>query len=118
MKYEFTGEERVIDDCIILRRIRRCIDGLVGGWIESESNLSQEGSCFVYDESAVLDYAVVRDSAEVRGDSVVCDFAIIRDEVKIKDSIVDESVVLSGKGCFLCGTITSSGGGERRRKVI
>lgn len=124
MKYEFTGEECVIDHVITLRRIRRCIDGLVGGWIESEENLSQEGSCFVYDSAWVIDHAVVKDNAEihdrsvvcdlaivegnaeVRGKSVVCDLAIVGDEVKIKDITVDKNKVLSG------------GRGLHHRKVI
>ena len=48
MKYEFTGETKVFDE-VTFNRIRRLSDGLVGGWLEKESNLSHEGECFVYE---------------------------------------------------------------------
>ena len=48
MKYEFTGEEK-----LGLRRIRRISDGEIGGGIEKESNLSQEGECWVYGDARV-----------------------------------------------------------------
>ena len=53
-KYEFTGETKIVDG-ITLRRIRRLSDGLVGGWIESERNLSHEGESFVYSEAIIFD---------------------------------------------------------------
>ena len=40
-KYEFTGETMVLEGRT-LNRIRRIEDGLIGGWIESEKNLSHE----------------------------------------------------------------------------
>ena len=40
-KYEFTGETMVLGE-MVLHRIIRVEDGLVGGWIESEKNLSHE----------------------------------------------------------------------------
>lgn len=36
-KYEFIGEEIIINGRI-LKRIRRLNNGLIGGWIENESN--------------------------------------------------------------------------------
>ena len=56
-KYEFTGETKEFNGRI-LRRIKRMKDGLIGGWIETEKNLSQSGGCFVYDESMVYDIGV------------------------------------------------------------
>ena len=38
-----------------LYRIQRLSDGLIGGWIENYSNLSQFGNCFVHDESMVYE---------------------------------------------------------------
>lgn len=57
-KYEFTGETKQFN-CITLQRIRRLSDGLIGGWIESENNLSHNGSCFVYGEAQVYGEARV-----------------------------------------------------------
>lgn len=65
-KYEFTGETKQING-VTLRRIKRLSDGLVGGWIEKEENLSHEGECFVYGSAQVSDYARVFGSAQVFG---------------------------------------------------
>jgi len=45
--------------------------GDLGGYIEKESNLSQEGYCWVYDEAKVYGYAKVYDNAEVSGNAEV-----------------------------------------------
>jgi len=53
-KYEFTGETILLKDkdkSITLRQIVRLCDGLVGGWIQREENLSQSGNCFVYENA-------------------------------------------------------------------
>ena len=42
-KYEFTGETKEYGG-VSLKRIRRLSDKLLGGWIEKESNLSQDGT--------------------------------------------------------------------------
>lgn len=59
-KYEFTGNTRGS-----LKRIRRISDGALGGWIESECNLSHEGQCWVSDNALVFGDAWVSDNAEV-----------------------------------------------------
>ena len=87
-KYRFTGETRTIDHVITLHRIQRISDGLVGGWIESSRNLSHEGACFVYDEASVLDFALVKENAQIRGNSVVCDIAKVEGDVVVVDAIV------------------------------
>ena len=54
-KYEFTGETRALSSTTILHRIRAVIDipsagvnaGDIGGWIESDSNLSHSGNALV-----------------------------------------------------------------------
>lgn len=102
-KYEFTGDERVIDNVIILKRIRRCTDGLLGGWIESEDNLSQEGGCFVYNESCVLDFARVEEDAQVLGESVICDLAVIKGNVRIIHGIVGGTAILAASSGDLVG---------------
>ena len=54
-KYEFTGETRVLSSTTILHKIRAVIDipsagvnaGDIGGWIESDSNLSHDYDAWV-----------------------------------------------------------------------
>lgn len=64
-KYKFT-EEKMFHNGRVLKRIIRIEDNLVGGWIESEKNLSQSGKCFVYDN------AIIYGNAKVLGDAMVC----------------------------------------------
>jgi len=85
-KYEFTGETQVVKH-VTLRRILRISDGLVGGWIEKEENLSHEELCFVYGDAEVsgnaqvsgdaqvFGYAQVYGNAQVYGDARVCENA-------------------------------------------
>lgn len=53
--------------------------GDIGGWVEKEENLSQEGNCWVYDEAKVHNGAKVFDNARVYGNATVSDWARICD---------------------------------------
>ena len=76
-KYEFTGETKEWRGHI-LHRIRAIVDiayvkaGAVGGWIESESNLSENGNAWVYGDAKVCGNARVCGNAWVYGDAKVC----------------------------------------------
>lgn len=79
-KYEFTGETTTdIAEGATLHRIRAVRDfgdvkaGDLGGWIESENNLSHEGKCWVYDDSAVFGRGRVYDNAKIMNSSCVYD---------------------------------------------
>lgn len=92
--------------------------GDIGGYVQSEDNLSHQGYCWVYDNakiyddariygnsqvsdcavvqgnariygnSQVSDCAVIQDNARIYGDSEVWDYAIIRDNALIYGDIV------------------------------
>ena len=78
-KYEFTGETRALSSTTILHRIRAVIDipsagvnaGDIGGWIESDSNLSNSGDAWVGGDAWVCGDAWVGDDAWVFGDAWV-----------------------------------------------
>ena len=79
-KYELTSETKVING-VKLHRIKalesfgRVEKGELGGWIESEKNLSQDGNAWVYDN------AKVGGNAEVSGNAVVgesADFIVFK----------------------------------------
>ena len=69
-KYEFTGETKVWLGRT-LHRIRALVAfgdvevGDLGGWIEKEENLAQEGNAWVYGEARVCDNARVFGEARV-----------------------------------------------------
>jgi hypothetical protein len=51
-KYEFTGVTKLLGS-IVLHQIKRVSDGLIGGWIEKEENLSHKNSAWVYGNAQV-----------------------------------------------------------------
>ena len=105
-KYEFT-EETLNYEGHLLHRIKRLSDGKIGGWIEKEENLSQEGNCWVdnnaevYDDAYVCDNAQIYDNAEiydnahVYGNAKIYDTAWVRGNAKVYDNaqVYDDAIV-------------------------
>lgn len=93
-KYEFTGETKNYEGHI-LHRIKRLSDNVIGGWIEKEENLSQDGSCWVsngakvyddariYDNATIWTYAHVYGNAKVYGNATVYDKAVVYDDAQV-----------------------------------
>ena len=89
MKYELTDETievygRTLHRIKALKDIGTSVKkGDLGGFVESERNLSQEGNCWVYgsakvcDEAGVYGSATVFSSAKVYGSAKVCGSAEI-----------------------------------------
>ena len=69
MKYIITNE--VHPDNPKLRRIKRISDGEIGGYIESEHNLSQDGDCWVSGDATVYGTARVYRNAWACGNARV-----------------------------------------------
>ena len=115
MKYELTDETKQYAGRT-LHRIRRLSDGELGGWVESEANLSQEGSCWVANDSMVYDGACVSDEAMVSGEAQVYGGARVSDRARVygKAHVCDEAQVFSRARVFgwarVCGEACVSGG--------
>ena len=83
-KYELTNETIQVNNKT-LYRIKALRDfgnvgkGDLGGWIEKETNLSQEGDCWVYDNARVYGNAIVYDNARVYDSAMVYDNARVYD---------------------------------------
>ena len=83
-KYELTSETKVIND-VELHRIKALESfgnikkGDLGGWIESEKNLSQDGNAWVGGNATVRGNAWVGENAMVGGDATVCGNATVRE---------------------------------------
>lgn len=116
-KYEIVKDLTIPYNGNTLYRIRALKDfddvkkGDVGGWVESEKNLSQKGKCWIYnnakacgkarvtDNACLLDRAVVDSKARVCGDSRVCDDALITDFAVVRGSaLVRDYACISGFG--------------------
>ena len=89
MKYEILKDEFIELDGRKLYRIKALKDfrdvrkGTVGGYIESEQNLSQEGDAQVYGDAWVSGNAQVYDNARVYGDAWVSDNARISGDAQV-----------------------------------
>ena len=57
--------------------------GSIGGWLESKENLSQEGTCWVYDDAKVFGDARVADDARIYGNAEVAGKAKVFDSAKV-----------------------------------
>ena len=93
-KYELTEETkefygRTLHRIKALKNFGDVEVGDLGGYIESESNLIQEGCAWVYGDAMVFDNAKVRgnamvfDNAMVRGNAKVCGNAMVFDNAKV-----------------------------------
>ena len=83
---------RIVFRIQALKTFHNIRKGDIGGWIESEKNLSQKGSCWVYDNAIVTHSAKVKDDAKIQDDAMVaenaliCENAIIRNNAVVHDS--------------------------------
>ena len=121
-KYELTDETKEIRG-ITLHRIRALMDisrygvraGDIGGWIEAESNLSQDDDAWVSDDARVYGNAWVYGNARVSGkavvsgDAVVCGDARVYGETWVNgNAVVRGNAWVSGKA-VVCGNARVSG---------
>lgn len=108
-KYEilYDQKEKIYDGvcCYRIRALKDFSDvksGDIGGYVQSEKNLSQEGNCWIYDEAEVLNNAIVCDNAVVKNKAIVADNAVVLD-----DSIVKESAYTFGNSHIIGKSIIS-----------
>ena len=76
-KYVLT-DDTIMYSCRTLHRIKALRSfsdvtvGDLGGWIESEKNLSQKGDAWIYDDANICGNALVCGDAKVCGNAEVC----------------------------------------------
>lgn len=69
----------------------------LGGWIEGESNLSQKGNCWIYDNSKVFDDARVYGNARISYAAEVYDRAKVYGNAEVyDDTCVYDKAIISG----------------------
>ena len=75
--------------------VKRCD---IGGFVEKESNLSQEGNCWIHDNAKVFDYGTVWSNATLWNEAEVSGHASASDGVSISDSaIVNDCAYVGGE---------------------
>ena len=90
-KYELTTETlqvagRTLHRIKALRDFGSVKAGELGGWIESEENLSQADNAWVYNNAKVFDKARVYGDAAVSDDAKVCGYAAVSDNARVCDN--------------------------------
>jgi hypothetical protein len=95
-KYELVTSDTKVEDGHKLTRVRRLSDGALGGYIESENNLSQSGASFLdehsraYGQARILDdaqlHGLARDSGRLSGRAAL--YGAISDNGQVKDDAV------------------------------
>ena len=98
-RYGFTKETKVVNGVTVHRIIalqdfyiadskapKKIERGTLGGWIEKEENLEQEGLAWVADDAVVYGNAVVSDAALICDKAEVCGPTGIRDYARVYDS--------------------------------
>lgn len=88
MKYNLGEEIQTIIDGenITLYRVEY-VDGTLGGFVQSESNLSQQGNCRINDMAKVIGTSTVEDDAIIAGNATVID-SEIKDKSKVRGDAV------------------------------
>ena len=101
--------------------------GDIGGYVEGENNLSQDGNCWIYDnavvrgDAVVIGKAIVCDNARIRGNAIVRDNArvlvnarvfgnaiiqdnaVVRGDARIFDNVIVRDNVIIGGDAQICG---------------
>ena len=110
MKYELTNETKAVNGKNLFR-IRALRDfgtvkaGDLGGWVESESNLAQLETCWVYDEAQVSGRAQVYGEAQVSGEARVFGEAWVSGSAQVSG----EAYIKSVADYIVVGPAQSSG---------
>lgn len=117
-KYELT-DETIEWGIHTLHRIRALVKissevrkGDLGGFVESENNLSQEGDCWVFDEAKIAGNARVEEDARVSEKSIVCENACVTGSCCVygKALVCDNAKILGdssvGGNAFIRGNAT------------
>lgn len=82
--------------------------GDIGGYVESEYNLSQFGNCWVYDDSIVGLGARVFHNAVVKSCSTVIGYSEIKDNAIVEDSShIDNSSIVSDQSRVIKSFVTN-----------
>lgn len=89
-----------------LHRIQALIDvnekvpkGTIGGFVDSITNLSQGGGCWIYDDAICCEGGLVREEAEIYDDSMVRGTAVVAGKARIYNHAVakDSCYISSGE---------------------
>lgn len=85
-----------------LKDFRYVKAGDLGGYVESELNLSHEGTCWVFDNAKVWDRAGVLGNAHIRNNTQVYERAVVYGDVEVRDNVE----IFGGAQVYDCASIS------------
>lgn len=85
-KISFNG--RTLYRIRALKNFRNVKKGDLGGYVEKESNLSQTGNAWIYDDAKAMDNAIVKDDATLHHNAEVYDKAIVSGSASINENAI------------------------------
>lgn len=83
--------------------------GELGGWLESEKNLAQDGACWVSGEAKVFGRAVVCGNAKVHGSAMVYGHAKVYGEAEVYENAIINGHVMVCENAKVYGTAVLRG---------
>ena len=118
-KYELISETKVINGAELhrikaLKSFGNIDKGDLGGWIESEKNLSQDGNAWVYNNAMVYGNATVKEGAMVCGDAKVSgnatvgDYAMVGGHATVGENARVDGHAIVGGHATVYGNVTVS----------
>ena len=89
-KILYDDKKEVYDDVFVYRvqALKHFSDvkaGDIGGYVQSENNLSQEGDCWIYDDAIAYNNSKIIDNAKVCNKAILADNAIVMEDATVKD---------------------------------
>lgn len=96
------------------------IKGDLGGYVQGEHNLSQEGTCWIFDDAiacessfvdqqaTVSDIAVIRGSALVSGRAMIRQNAVVDDHAIVMDGFVKAQAHVAGNAAITASSVTGA----------
>lgn len=118
-KYEIVPDMKMYWDGFTLHRIRACVDfitvsgqevkqGDIGGWIEKEENLSQNGKAWIFDNAKVYCHAQVSEYAEVSENAMISGNAKIYGSCRISSAaeVFGDAEIFGNARVFGCAEIS------------
>lgn len=90
------GEEITLHQIVALRDLNPIMEvkeGTVGGWIQDESNLAQDGNAWVYPDAQVFGHGRVFGNAKVAGHATISGNAWVFGFAQVYGMVTDEAEV-------------------------
>lgn len=92
-KFSISNISKVYDNKLVHRIIANetfgdVYEGSLGGYVEHEYNLSQDGNCWIYDNAVVADNATISENATIHDNVIVTEDASIYGSAKLYNDVI------------------------------